>query len=44
MNTQTILVVGGTGMLGQQVARQLLWDRFEVRLLARDIERARMRQ
>jgi short-subunit dehydrogenase len=30
-------------MLGQQVARQLLWDRFEVQLLARDVERARMR-
>ena len=41
MNTQTILVVGGTGMLGEQVARQLLRDRFEVRLLARDVERAR---
>ncbi len=41
MNTQTILVVGGTGMLGEQVARQLLRDGFEVRLLARDVERAR---
>ena len=40
MNTQTILVVGGTGMLGEQVARQLLRDGFEVRLLARDVERA----
>jgi uncharacterized protein YbjT (DUF2867 family) len=39
--TQTILVVGGTGMLGEQVARQLLHDGFEVRLLARDVERAR---
>lgn len=35
MNTQTILVIGGTGMLGEQVARQLLRDRFEVRLLVR---------
>ena len=41
MNTQTILVVGGTGMLGEQVAWQLLRDGFEVRLLARDVERAR---
>ena len=40
MSTQTILVVGGTGMLGEQVARQLLRDGFEVRLLARDVERA----
>jgi len=44
MSVETILVVGGTGMLGQQIARQLLWDRFEMRLLARDVERARMRQ
>jgi len=41
VNTQTILVVGGTGMLGEQVARQLLRDGFEVRLLAREVERAR---
>jgi uncharacterized protein YbjT (DUF2867 family) len=41
VNTQTILVVGGTGRLGEQVARQLLRDGFEVRLLARDVERAR---
>ena len=41
MSTDTILVVGGTGMLGEQVARQLLRDGFEVRLLARDVERAR---
>lgn len=27
-------------MLGQQVTRQLLWDRFEVQLLARDVEQA----
>jgi len=40
VNTQTILVVGGTGMLGEQVARQLLRDGFEVRLLARDVQRA----
>jgi len=41
MSTDSILVVGGTGMLGEQVARQLLHDGFEVRLLARDVERAR---
>ena len=41
MITQTILVVGGTGMLGERVAWQLLRDGFEVRLLARDVERAR---
>ncbi len=41
MTTQKILVVGGTGMLGEQVARQLLRDGFEVRLLVRDVERAR---
>ena len=41
MNTQTILVVGGTGMLGEQVARQLLNDGFEVRLLVRDVGLAR---
>ena len=37
----TILVVGGTGMLGEQVARQLLRDGFEVRVLVRDVQRAR---
>ena len=42
MSMETILVVGGTGMLGEQVARQLLRDGFEVRLLARDVERAHM--
>jgi hypothetical protein len=42
-SVETILV-GGIGMLGQQVARQHLWDMCEVRLLARDVERARMRQ
>ena len=41
MSTQTILVVGGTGMLGERVAWQLLRDGFEVRLLARDVGRAR---
>jgi uncharacterized protein YbjT (DUF2867 family) len=38
---QTILVVGGTGMLGEQVAWQLLCEGFAVRLLARNVERAR---
>ena len=42
MSTEdTILVGGGTGLLGEQVARQLLRDGFEVRVLARDVERAR---
>jgi NAD(P)-dependent dehydrogenase (short-subunit alcohol dehydrogenase family) len=42
MSTEdTILVVGGTGTLGEQVARQLHRDGFEVRVLARDVERAR---
>ena len=38
MSKQTILVIGGTGMLGARVARRLLCDGFEVRLLARDVE------
>ncbi len=37
----TILVVGATGMLGEPVARQLQKDGYFVRVLARDIERAR---
>jgi uncharacterized protein YbjT (DUF2867 family) len=41
MSTDTILVVGGTGMLGELVTRQLLHDGFSVRLLARNVERAR---
>jgi prephenate dehydrogenase len=41
MSTEdTILVVVGTGTLGEQVARQLHRDGFEVRVLARDVERA----
>jgi nucleoside-diphosphate-sugar epimerase len=41
MSTEdTILVVGVTGMLGEQAARQLHRDGFEVRVLARDVERA----
>jgi uncharacterized protein YbjT (DUF2867 family) len=38
VSKQTILVIGGTGMLGERVARRLLRDEFEVRLLARDVE------
>ena len=36
-----ILVLGGTGMLGGPVAHRLRTDGFEVRLLARDPEKAR---
>ena len=36
-----LLVLGGTGMLGSPVARRLRADGFEVRLLARDPEKAR---
>ncbi|MFZ6031034.1 MAG: SDR family oxidoreductase [Chloroflexota bacterium] len=39
--TNTILVVGGTGMLGEPVARRLAADGFKVRLLARDPRKAR---
>ena len=38
---KTILVIGGTGMLGKPVARQLKADGFKVRLLARNPEKAR---
>jgi len=38
---QTILVLGGTGMLGAPVARRLQADGFTVRLLVRNEERAR---
>ena len=36
-----ILILGGTGLLGAPVARRLQADGFEVRLLARDREKAR---
>ena len=36
-----ILVLGGTGMLGAPVARRLQADGFQVRLLARDPDKAR---
>jgi uncharacterized protein YbjT (DUF2867 family) len=36
-----ILVLGGTGMLGQPVARRLKEDGYQVRVLVRDVEKAR---
>ncbi len=36
-----ILVVGGTGMLGEPVARRLLADGMRVRILTRSLERAK---
>lgn len=41
MTIDRILVIGGTGMIGALVARRLLVEGHPVRLLARDIERAR---
>jgi uncharacterized protein YbjT (DUF2867 family) len=38
---KTILVVGATGMLGEPVARRLKEDGFSVRIMARDIDKAR---
>ncbi|MBE3559362.1 MAG: NAD(P)H-binding protein [Ktedonobacteraceae bacterium] len=43
MSEQTILVIGGTGLLGGPVARQLSCDGYAVRLLVRDPARARTR-
>jgi uncharacterized protein YbjT (DUF2867 family) len=43
MGAETILVAGGTGLLGEPVARQLLADGFQVRLLVRDRRKARSR-
>ena len=40
---ETILVAGGTGLIGEPVARQLRSDGFLVRLLVRDLRRARDR-
>jgi len=37
----TILVIGATGMLGEPVARCLKEDGFSVRIMARDIDKAR---
>ncbi len=39
----TVLVVGATGMLGEPVARQLLMDGYEVRVLTRSPEKARVK-
>jgi uncharacterized protein YbjT (DUF2867 family) len=41
--SQTILVLGATGSVGEPVARRLLADGFAVRLFTRDVERARAR-
>ena len=41
MRGGTVLVVGATGQLGGPVASQLLRDGFVVRLLVRDVDRAR---
>ncbi|HEX6678111.1 MAG TPA: NAD(P)H-binding protein, partial [Actinomycetes bacterium] len=38
-----ILVLGATGGVGEPVARRLLEEGFAVRLLARDLDRARAR-
>lgn len=38
--TEKILVLGATGILGEPVARRLLADGFQVRILARDEEKA----
>lgn len=40
-NNKPILVIGGTGMLGKPVAQQLKADGFNVRLLARNPEKAK---
>lgn len=40
MTNKTILIIGGTGMLGMPVAQQLKADGFNVRLLARNPEKA----
>jgi uncharacterized protein YbjT (DUF2867 family) len=40
MQNKTVLIIGGTGMLGKPVAQQLKADGFNVRLLARNPEKA----
>ncbi|MBN8655316.1 MAG: NAD(P)H-binding protein [Anaerolineae bacterium] len=40
-NNKTILIIGGTGMLGKPVAQQLKADGFNVRLLVRNPEKAK---
>ena len=39
--SKTILVVGGTGMLGEPVARRLRADGYQVRIFTRNVEKAR---
>lgn len=39
--SKRVLVLGATGMLGKPATRQLRQDDFQVRLLARDVEKAR---
>jgi uncharacterized protein YbjT (DUF2867 family) len=41
--SQTILILGATGSVGAPVARRLLAEGFAVRLLTRDVDRARAR-
>jgi uncharacterized protein YbjT (DUF2867 family) len=41
MTIDRILVIGGTGLIGAPVARRLLVEGHPVRLLVRDVERAR---
>lgn len=41
--SQRILVVGGTGMLGEPVCRRLVEDGYQVRVLTRSVEHARTR-
>ena len=38
---KTIVVIGGTGMLGQAVSRRLKGDGFRVRIMTRDSQKAR---
>ena len=40
-SNKTILVIGGTGMLGRPVVRRLMKDSLPVRAFVRDMERAR---
>src|SRR5512144_2297121 len=37
---KTILIIGGTGMLGQPVARRLKQSGFGVRIMTRDLQKA----
>jgi uncharacterized protein YbjT (DUF2867 family) len=41
MSVQRVLVIGGTGMLGRPVVRRLIEDGFNVRVVARDVDRAK---